>query len=703
MDFVRGLPRSRRQHDSIRIIIDRMTKSSHFLPIHSSYIVEDYVKLYDRELVRLHGVPLSIILDRGTQFTSHFCKAFQKGLGTQVHLRTAFQPQTDGQAERTIQTLEDMLRACVINFKGEVALVGTNLVFDAIEKIQMITERLKTDQNHHKSYTDVRRRDLEFVVRDLVYLKIFPMKGVKRFDKKGKLSPRYVGPYRILSHYGMVAYELELPADLASVHPVFHVSLFKKCIGDPAVVVSLESIDCLISFSYAKQEVTKPSTKVRETVDGKPKVEEASKAGAVATARRLLQASDSGAFADWVANSSTSSAAAIGDLSLGFNAGTTISGGGGNGTTGGGGGGHSGMWSASSSRQMQINYGLQPEMGMFVVHPASFHHHHHNQESTINFDPHHHHQSINVTSNLSNTSATNTSLGVGVGVIPLLTATPLTNMVSFDDQDLVSRNRGGNDGSGFQFFSNQQPQNSTNYTKNSTSNILGGGSGNIGGNNNIGGSVSSTSSTTCQDCGNQAKKDCTHRRCRTCCKSRGFDCTTHVKSTWVPAARRRERQLMAGATTNVNVAAGSSSQSTSSAKKPRLVNSQTTTTASHTSTSNNTPPRSFDTSSSHQDASFKASLPGQVRAPAVFKCVRVTSVDEGEDEYAYQAAVRIGGHVFKGFLYDQGLDEGKNNNNFPNLSDLHLGGGNGNEPSDLYATSTGGGLLGGSNYGNPIN
>ncbi|CAN4119763.1 unnamed protein product [Withania somnifera] len=326
---------------------------------------------------------------------------------------------------------------------------------------------------------------------------------------------------------------------------------------------------------------------------------------------------------------------------------------------------------------MQLNYGLQPEMGMFVVHPASFHHHHH-QENAINFDTPHH-PSINGNSSLSNTSATNTSLGVGV--IPLLTATPLANMVSFDDQDLVSRNRGGNDGGGFQFFSNQQPQNSTDYSKNSTSNILGGGSGNIGG------SVSSTSSTTCQDCGNQAKKDCTHRRCRTCCKSRGFDCTTHVKSTWVPAARRRERQLMG---------------STSSAKKPRLVNSQTTTTASHTSTPNNTPPRSFDTSSSHQDASFKASLPGQVRAPAVFKCVRVTSVDEGEDEYAYQAVVSIGGHVFKGFLYDQGLDEGKDNN-FPNLSDLHLGGGNVDEPSALYAASTGGGLLGGSNYGNPIN
>lgn len=418
----------------------------------------------------------------------------------------------------------------------------------------------------------------------------------------------------------------------------------------------------------------------------------------MATARRLLQGSDSGAFADWVANSSNTSAAAIGDLSLGFN--VAGGGGGGTGTTttaGGVVGGHSGMWSASS-RQMQINYGLQPtEMGMFVVHPASFQHHHQHHENTINFDQH-----GNNNSNLSNTCTTNTSLGVGV--IPLLTATPLTNMVTFDDQDLARNNRGGNnDGtSGFQFFSNQHQQNSTiNYTKNSTSsnNIILGGGGSI-------------STTTCQDCGNQAKKDCTHRRCRTCCKSRGYDCNTHVKSTWVPASRRRERQLMGGATTtNVNVvAAGSSSQSTSSAKKPRLVNSQTTTTASHTSTSNNTPPRSFDTSSSHQDASFKGSLPGQVRAPAVFKCVRVTSVDEGEDEYAYQAVVKIGGHLFKGFLYDQGLDEPKdnnnnNNNNFPNLSDLHLGAVATNEHnSHLYAASTSGGLLGGgSNYGNQIN
>ncbi|MBA0609880.1 hypothetical protein Godav_010808 [Gossypium davidsonii] len=162
--------------------------------------------------------------------------------------------------------------------------------------------------------------------------------------------------------------------------------------------------------------------------------------------------------------------------------------------------------------------------------------------------------------------------------------------------------------------------------------------------------------------------------------------------------------MSAAATT----AGAGSSGSTSGAKKPRLVTSQTTTT-SHTSTSNTTPPRSFDTSSSHQDVGFKETLPGQVRAPAVFKCVRVTAVEGGEDEYAYQAVVKIGGHVFKGFLYDQGV-EGRDG--FPNISELHLGGGGRNagsssspglDPSDVYAATGGGFLGGGLGYGNPIN
>lgn len=237
-----------------------------------------------------------------------------------------------------------------------------------------------------------------------------------------------------------------------------------------------------------------------------------------------------------------------------------------------------------------------------------------------------------------------------------------------------------------------------------------------------GGSSGSGGAATCQDCGNQAKKDCGHQRCRTCCKSRGFDCSTHVKSTWVPAARRRERQQLTGSASSSPATASAAAAS----KKPRLLTSQTTT--SHTSTSNATTPRSFDTTSSHQDASFRESLPRQVRAPAVFRCVRVTSIDDGEDEYAYQATVTINGHVFKGFLYDQGVDDGRglaatsNDDStaggVPNISELHLGGasisgnamregGSSMVHSDLYGGGGGSGggphILGGSSYGNTMN
>ena len=95
-----------------------MTKSSRFLAVKTTYSAEDYSRLYINEIVRLHGVPLSIISDRGPQFTSHLWKSFQKGLNTQVNLSKTFHTQTDGQAARTIQNIEDMLRDCVIDFKG---------------------------------------------------------------------------------------------------------------------------------------------------------------------------------------------------------------------------------------------------------------------------------------------------------------------------------------------------------------------------------------------------------------------------------------------------------------------------------------------------------------------------------------------------------------------------------------------------------
>ena len=117
MNFITVLPCTCRKHDLIWVIVDRMAKSSRFLAVKTTDSTEDYANLYIKEIVRLHGFTLSIILDRGPQFSSHFWNPFQKGLGTQVNLSTAFHPQTDGQEECTIQTLEDMLRACVINFK----------------------------------------------------------------------------------------------------------------------------------------------------------------------------------------------------------------------------------------------------------------------------------------------------------------------------------------------------------------------------------------------------------------------------------------------------------------------------------------------------------------------------------------------------------------------------------------------------------
>ncbi|KAH0775084.1 hypothetical protein KY290_012221 [Solanum tuberosum] len=284
MDFVVGLPRTRRQHESIWVIVDRFTKSTHFLPVKVSYSVEDYAKLYIKEIVKLHGAPLSVISDRGAQFTSHFWRSFQSGLGTQVKLSTAFHPQMDGQGECTIQTLEEMLRACVIDFKefsynnsyhsniamapfealygrrcrspvgwfevGEFALLGPEVVYEATKKVRLIRDRLKTAHSQQKSYADNRKRDLELEVGDWVYLKISPMKGVMRFGKKGKLSPRYVGPYEISKHVRKVAYELKLPIELAPIHPVFHISMLKKCIGDPVSFLPLEGLGVDESLSY---------------------------------------------------------------------------------------------------------------------------------------------------------------------------------------------------------------------------------------------------------------------------------------------------------------------------------------------------------------------------------------------------------------------------------------------------------------------
>ncbi|KAI9164718.1 hypothetical protein LWI28_000771 [Acer negundo] len=171
----------------------------------------------------------------------------------------------------------------------------------------------------------------------------------------------------------------------------------------------------------------------------------------------------------------------------------------------------------------------------------------------------------------------------------------------------------------------------------------------------VGGSVGGVS---CQDCGNQAKKDCSHMRCRTCCKSRGFDCQTHVKSTWVPASKRRERQQQLSALQQQQRQLQlqlRGSDNNNNTKRPRDDNNN-----NNNDNNNPTSPLAFTRIPTDASGLEVGKFPGEISSEAVFRCVRVSSVDDDEDQYAYQTAVSIGGHVFKGILYDQGPENSYN-------------------------------------------
>ncbi|GKD59815.1 reverse transcriptase domain-containing protein, partial [Tanacetum coccineum] len=208
MDLITKLPRSRSRHDAIWVIVDRLTKSAHFLAICEDFNMVKLARLYIDVIVARHGVPVSIILDRDRRFTSHFWQTVQRALGTRLDLSTAYHPQTDRQNERTIQTLEDMLRACIIDFGGswdvhlplaefsynnsyhssircapfeafysrkcrspvlwveigEGSLIRPELVLEMTDKVVMIKEKLKAAKDRQKSYADKRCKTLEFEV-----------------------------------------------------------------------------------------------------------------------------------------------------------------------------------------------------------------------------------------------------------------------------------------------------------------------------------------------------------------------------------------------------------------------------------------------------------------------------------------------------------------------------------------------------------
>ncbi|GJR00604.1 putative reverse transcriptase domain-containing protein [Tanacetum coccineum] len=235
------------------------------------YKMDRLARLYLNKIVARHGVPISIISDRDSRFTSRFWQSMQEALGTRLDMSTAYHPQTDGQSERTIQTLEDMLRACVLDFGGswdvhlplvefsyhnsyhssvrcamfealhgrkcrspimwdevgEGQLIGPELVQETTEKISQIKDRLKAALSHWK--------------------------GVVRFTKKGKLALRFVGPFEIIKKVGPVAYQLDFPEELNNFHDTFHVSNLKKCLDDLTLQVPLDEIRVNAKLNFVEE------------------------------------------------------------------------------------------------------------------------------------------------------------------------------------------------------------------------------------------------------------------------------------------------------------------------------------------------------------------------------------------------------------------------------------------------------------------
>nr|GEU62634.1 putative reverse transcriptase domain-containing protein [Tanacetum cinerariifolium] len=228
MDFITKLPKSSQGFDTIWVIVDQLTKSAHFLPIRENDPLDTLARLYFNRIVARHKIPISIICDRDGRFTSNFWKT----LGTELSMSTAYHLKTNGQSERTIQTLEDILRACVIDFgKGWVKhfplpKISYNNSYHASIKAAPYEElygrkcrslRIQAAQDRQKIYANLKRKPMEFEVRDRVMLKVSPWKGVVQFHKRGKLNPRYVGPFKVLEKVRKVAYRLELPQDLSRV------------------------------------------------------------------------------------------------------------------------------------------------------------------------------------------------------------------------------------------------------------------------------------------------------------------------------------------------------------------------------------------------------------------------------------------------------------------------------------------------------
>ncbi|GJT05044.1 putative reverse transcriptase domain-containing protein [Tanacetum coccineum] len=238
MDFITKLPKTSTGQDTIWVIVDRLTKSAHFLPMKETDSMEKLTRQYLKEVVSRHGVPVLIIFDRDNKFASHFWRSLNKALGTQLDMSTAYHPQTNGQSERTIQTLEDMLRACVMDFrKGwdrhlPLAEFSYNNSYHTSIKAALFEALYGRKYRSPICWAEV--GDVQLTGLKIVHETTEKIIQIKKRIKAAR--------DRIIAKVGTLAYQLELPKQLSRVHSTFHVSNLKKCFVDEPLAIPLDDI-----------------------------------------------------------------------------------------------------------------------------------------------------------------------------------------------------------------------------------------------------------------------------------------------------------------------------------------------------------------------------------------------------------------------------------------------------------------------------
>ncbi|KAJ9544252.1 hypothetical protein OSB04_023959 [Centaurea solstitialis] len=250
MDLVIGLPRMIRKHDAIWVVVDTLTKSAHLIAIREASSSEVLADIYVREIVVRHGVPVTVISDRDVRFTSHFWNKFHDELAQNLSSTQLFTHRRMVRARGPFGLSRTCYgRACLIlecrtpiccGKVGQRELGSTKIVQKTTESIQLIRDRLKTAESRQKSYTDKRRSDLEFYVGD---------------KKRGKIGPRFIGPFEIVARVGKVAYRLELPPEHSQIHNTFHVSQLRKCLADESAHIPFDDIQVDERLNYVERPI----------------------------------------------------------------------------------------------------------------------------------------------------------------------------------------------------------------------------------------------------------------------------------------------------------------------------------------------------------------------------------------------------------------------------------------------------------------